>query len=180
MTTNLLVSKSRSGGMGITLTPPSGDEIMSEHEVAIKSKHFRKGGRRRASDPNKLMPPSSRSIKKRVSRFKIATYSVMFRDQVLGLEMHPIDSKMNTGAVVTWCHSTFSSDHVTINSIVIGINDELVMDLDHQTILKLIRCSDRPLRLTFHNQLHRKSAMMQSQSLSTWRALDGKVRFRSN
>ena len=212
--TNLLVSKSKGGGMGITLTPPTHSQLVSHHQemsvmapLSLHSKATKslnnlksnnlnnlkstkmamKMERRRASDPNMLMPPSissTRSLKNRVnrvSRLRIRTYSVMYHTKVLGLEMHPFDHKSKTGALVTWCHNAFSQENVSLNSMVVGVQNQLVMDMDHDEILQLIRNSDRPLLLTFHNRIYRTDMDIgESQSLSTWRDRDGKIRFRSN
>ncbi len=111
----------------------------------------------------------------------VRTYSVVFESSLCGLELCPVDDAQSTGAVVVKCHSTFSQEMVVEGSLLIGIGNEIVLQMDHHRILKRIRCSARPLTLTFyHGSKQRDGAEeREGQYLCLWLASDGSMCFKS-
>jgi len=53
------------------------------------------------------------------------------------------------GAVVSGCVSEYSEREVAVGSLLVGVGDRVVMGMAHREILRRIRCSQRPLTLTF-------------------------------
>jgi len=109
------------------------------------------------------------------------TYSVRFDSALCGLELCPIDDLHLKGAVVVKCHSAFSQKMVVEDSLLIGIGNEIVLQMDHHRILKRIQCSPRPLTLTFyHSSKQRRDEQERNeQYLCLWLGSDGTMRFKS-
>ena len=108
------------------------------------------------------------------------TYSVRFESKFCGLELRPMDRDSGCGAVVMQCHNPFAQDMVLINSLLIGIGNEVVLQMDHHRILKRIRNSARPLTLTFYHKSRQASGhRSDGQYLCLWLGSDGTLRFKA-
>ena len=87
----------------------------------------------------------------------IETYRVDFRTRVCGIELVPFDEEDNCGAMVIRCHTELSRARVVPQSLLVGINGQLVIDSDYEAILEVIGTSGRPLALTFHAPVREQS-----------------------
>lgn len=160
--------------MGITHTAPlhsaTSTKSVDEHQMKAQRFHARHGGKRKGV--------GSLTQNLAVAELKLATYSVTFESkELLGLELSPENEKKKTGALVTRCLNKFSNDNVLKGSRVVGVQDELVMALDHDEIIEIIEGSSAPLRLTFCWPSFFNEGRVDSESMSTWRGHDGKKRF---
>ena len=111
----------------------------------------------------------------------IWTYAVCFESNLCGLELCPIDEHEAKGAVVVKCHSTFSQQMVVEGSLLIGMGNEIVLQMDHSRILKRIRNSPRPLTLTFYHSSKQRDVdrkrEQNEQYLCLWLASDFPIAF---
>eukprot|EP01084_Bolivina_argentea_P130580 230524_1 len=80
----------------------------------------------------------------------ITTYSVPFYTNMCGLELYPNNTENTTGAKVIKCHNLYTKSKVIVHSLLVGINNTIVLNMDYNEILKMIRFASRPLKLTFH------------------------------
>merc|ERR1711933_579231 len=114
---------------------------------------------------------------------KIKTYSVVYEENNCGLELYPFDTSKTTGAVVLKCHNMYSKENVIVNSLLIGINNEIVVNRNYAEILKTIMTVKRPLNLTFYpppncNADDDGENRKLFQNLTLWLEMDDSMRFK--
>ena len=162
----------------------SEEEKQSEYALSALSALSTHGAASQWSRPPLLMGKMSKNCHLRffVEMNGIWTYAVCFESNLCGLELCPIDEHESKGAVVVKCHSAFSQEMVVEGSLLIGMGNEIVLQMDHSRILKRIRCSPRPLTLTFYHFSKQQNAERRQQNeqyLCLWLASDNTMRFKS-
>ena len=114
---------------------------------------------------------------------EIWTYSVVYNTAICGLELYPFDRLLTMGAKVIGFHNIFSTSNVVLGSLLIGIDDIIVIDMNYNEILKTIRFASRPLRLTFHappnyDLRRNKKKIKRFDNLMLWLGNNGQIRFK--
>eukprot|EP00483_Globobulimina_turgida_P004037 UN04045 len=61
----------------------------------------------------------------------IETYSVIYYTNLCGLELYPNDTVHGIGAKIIKCHNVYRASRVLINSLLIGINDKIVLNVNY-------------------------------------------------
>lgn len=84
---------------------------------------------------------------------EIETYSVIFHQQICGIELIPIQiiNNVKRGAKVIKCHTEKASGEIILQSFVIKVTDTIVLDMKYERILSLISRSVRPLTLILYS-----------------------------
>jgi len=122
----------------------------------------------------------------------VDTYSAVYHTAVCGLVLHPYDGWMSVGAKVTGFQpqslthtlarpTNTINGNVILHSLLIGVGDELVVDMHYNDILSLIRHSPRPIKLTFYPPPNYKNnqtpKIRMAHQLTLWIGDDHCIRF---
>merc|ERR1712228_373011 len=152
----------------------------SNSAKSIKKKKQFTSQRKSKSDPPVVIDKND-DIGFYVKMNKIKTYSVTYRGTNCGLELYPFDTSKKTGAVVLKCHNVYSSNNVIVKSLLVGINDQIVVNEQYANILKTITTLPRPLHLTFYPppNCDGDSEKKAFKNLTVWLETDDSMRFKS-
>ena len=108
----------------------------------------------------------------------------MYHTAICGLELYPFDTLLTMGAKVIGFHNIFSTSNVVLGSLLIGIDDMIVIDMNYNEILKTIRFASRPLKLTFHpppsyNLKRNRKKIRRFDNLMLWLGNNEEIRFKA-